>query len=67
VKRTALLAKSDVKPMAVKTGDGSMLPDEHAEPDDAQIPARSNIMRREAPFWPGKEKLALFGRRRQAD
>ena len=54
------LANSGVRPIAVKTCDGSSETEEQALPLEADIPARSSPSRMGSPSTSSKEKLALF-------
>lgn len=46
--------------MAKSTWDGSRDPEVHAEPEEPQIPAMSNMIKRDSPSINWNEKLALL-------
>ena len=56
-----LCAKFLGNPIAVSTCDGLSLPDEHAEPLDAQIPFSSNFNNNVSPSTPSNTKFAFPG------
>ena len=61
VNRTEDEASFALSPIADKTCDGSTVPEEHAEPLEAAIPAKSRLYKRASPFTPSNEKSALSG------
>ena len=63
VRRSEACASSSDNPIAVSTWDGSADEEAQAEPDGAQIPCASSIIRRELPSTYSNEKFALPGRR----
>ena len=51
------------RPIANRTWLGSNEPDVQAEPEEAQIPAKSNFNNRDSPSMPSKHILKLPGKR----
>lgn len=58
-----LFAISELKPIAVKTWDGSLSPVEQAEPADAQIPTSSNCNNKFCASTPLNDIFAFPGKR----
>jgi len=47
--------------MASNTWDGSVEPDEHADPEDTAIPCKSRAIRRDSDSTNSKLKFSVFG------
>src|SRR5437763_16356260 len=62
-KRTVLLASSGVSPIARRTLLGSTRPDEHADPVEAAIPARSSAITIPSASPPRNVTFDVFGKR----
>ena len=63
VKRIAPFANSLGKPIAVRTCDGLLSPEEQAEPPDAQMPISSSLYNSSVASWPSKLILIFPGNR----
>ena len=63
LKRIAPRASSSLRPRARMTGDGSRLPDEHAEPVETAMPCISRLMSKPSPSMKRNEIFEIFGRR----
>src|SRR5262249_1251855 len=61
--RTATAASAGAIPMALSTWEAATLPEEHAEPDEAAIPARSRAIRAVSAFRPGTANRVVLGSR----
>lgn len=57
------LASSRVRPMAVRTWDGSTAPDEQAAPLETAKPRRSRAITIASPSMPAKRMLVVLGTR----